>query len=170
MVRKTKRKAPEPADLPDNLSDLLELSVQDAVQCYNSPDYKLDMGTWVRPNGACKVCMAGAVMVQTGNWTGGVVDDPSDEFKSEDDFDSISDAQRYYAINDMRDGDFCTAADKLDIQMPDEVEDAAKKALGMKYDPEWNSWSAPDAYDRRGGRFTWLQYLKAAEVLRENGF
>ena len=163
------RKIKELADLPENLSDLLELSVQDAVRCDMSPKYTLDMGSWVRPNGACKVCMAGAVMVQTGAWTGGEVRDPHENFESRSD---TSDSQRYYAINCMREGLFSAAASRLDLEMSDEVQDKARKAVGMVRNEKFGFgfWLEPAAYDRRGDRYTWLQYLKAAAVLRANGF
>lgn len=59
--------------LPNKLSGLLELAVEDAQRCAALPDiYTLDMGNWhygrrMRINGQihCNVCMAGSVIAQT---------------------------------------------------------------------------------------------------------
>lgn len=59
-----------PDTLPDKLSDLLELAVNDAmaIEAANDPMVQLNMFTWVSGplfNGSCEVCMAGAVMYKT---------------------------------------------------------------------------------------------------------
>lgn len=53
--------------LPNTLSGLLELAVQDAQKCEALPElYRLDMGQWHTPEaGVCVICMAGAVIAQT---------------------------------------------------------------------------------------------------------
>jgi hypothetical protein len=52
--------------LPDKPSELIRLAVKDMQLCEADPRYKLDMRSWHRPvEGACHVCMAGAVMAQT---------------------------------------------------------------------------------------------------------
>lgn len=161
----------EPADLPDNLSDLLELSVNDAVACDRSRKYALSMGHWHKPNGVCKVCMAGAVMVQTKGYRGGIeVEDPSEM----DDIDT-DDGERYLAINNMREGEFEAAADKLGLEIPSEVIKKAEAALGMvDAPPSWYKQDGdvemPESFTKRGARCTWTQYLHAAKILRANGY
>ena len=52
--------------LPDKLSDLLELALDDLETTEKDPRYMIDMGEWHTPtNGKCMVCLAGAVMAQT---------------------------------------------------------------------------------------------------------
>lgn len=56
--------------LPDKLSDLLELAVNDAMSLENSNNYVLNMLDWHSPyvettGTKCNVCMAGAVMACT---------------------------------------------------------------------------------------------------------
>lgn len=54
--------------LPDKLSDLLELAVNDAEAIEKTPGYVLRMGTWhyfERDTNTCMVCMAGAVMARS---------------------------------------------------------------------------------------------------------
>ena len=66
-------------ELPDNLIDLLKLTVSDARKCQADDRYIMYMGTWHRPVcaydmtdiikskdvGKCFVCMAGGIIAQT---------------------------------------------------------------------------------------------------------
>jgi hypothetical protein len=52
--------------LPDKLSELIRVAVQDMEACRIDPRYKLDMSVWHIPrDGICRVCMAGAVLAKT---------------------------------------------------------------------------------------------------------
>lgn len=52
--------------LPDKLSDLLEVAVNDAKKCGADPRYKLAMQSWHEPRlGVCNVCLAGSVIAKT---------------------------------------------------------------------------------------------------------
>lgn len=55
--------------LPDKLSELILLALDDLELCEADPRYVIDMGFWHLPNfpedGQCSVCLAGSVMSQT---------------------------------------------------------------------------------------------------------
>lgn len=52
-----------PVPLPDKPSDLIRLAVHDLSVVEKLPKrFKVNMAEWHTPNGACKVCFAGAVM------------------------------------------------------------------------------------------------------------
>ena len=53
--------------LPDKLSDLAELALNDLEKCEAMPEvYEIRMSAWHKPGvGKCLVCAAGAVMAQT---------------------------------------------------------------------------------------------------------
>ena len=53
--------------LPDKLSDLLELALDDLEKIEKNPRYGITMSAWHEPlpDGICHVCLAGAVMAQT---------------------------------------------------------------------------------------------------------
>ena len=54
--------------LPDNLIDLLKLTVADVKLCKADEKYIINMNTWHIPfKKKCSVCMAGAVMAKTLN-------------------------------------------------------------------------------------------------------
>ena len=50
---------------PEKLSDLIILAMQDYDIIKADPRYQIDMGEWHRPNGKCRVCLAGSVMANT---------------------------------------------------------------------------------------------------------
>ena len=55
-------------NLPDKLSDLLELAVNDVEKVRVNPKFKLFMNVWYRPSldkEICYVCMSGAVMAMS---------------------------------------------------------------------------------------------------------
>ena len=53
-------------ELPDKLSDLLEVGLEDLEKCQKDDNYFIDMGEWHKPwpGGICAVCMAGSVMAK----------------------------------------------------------------------------------------------------------
>jgi hypothetical protein len=59
----------KPVELPDELSELLKISLSDIEKCMDSPKYSINMDVWFNYNSErhaeCEVCMAGAVMAQT---------------------------------------------------------------------------------------------------------
>lgn len=48
--------------LPDKLSALILLALDDLKKAERSKKYKIDMGGWHHPNSHCSVCFAGAVI------------------------------------------------------------------------------------------------------------
>lgn len=109
--------------LPDKLSDLLDLALEDLEKAEADPDMRIDMATWydreypedrIAP-GICSVCMAGTVLAQRANLPmGAVYIDPSD----------FSDEIRgkLYAINSLRMGYVYDAFCKLGLKIPAELE------------------------------------------------
>jgi hypothetical protein len=104
--------------LPDTLSGLLRVAVEDAKKCEADPRYELDMGVWHTPkDGAdvCLVCMAGAVMAQrlevapTASLGLADLDDGGEHF---------------FAINAMRSGYLEEAASMLRVEWTSEQETA----------------------------------------------
>lgn len=52
--------------VPDKLSDLIQLALDDIDKCQKDERYVINMGTWHSLwDGKCHVCLAGAVMAQT---------------------------------------------------------------------------------------------------------
>lgn len=51
--------------LPEKLSELIEVALNDLDLCEKDPRYKIDMWNWHRPNSHCSVCFAGSVMAKT---------------------------------------------------------------------------------------------------------
>ncbi len=55
-------------DLPNKLSDILTIALEDLDRVEADPTYSVDMGNWHynnTDNGRCEVCLAGAVMAKT---------------------------------------------------------------------------------------------------------
>lgn len=54
--------------LPDKLSELIRVALDDLEQVEHDPNYRVDMNDWIRYNktdDVCEVCFAGATMVKT---------------------------------------------------------------------------------------------------------
>lgn len=54
--------------LPDKLSELITIALEDLAKVEASDQYTVDMGRWYRPNGyegTCLVCFAGSVMAMS---------------------------------------------------------------------------------------------------------
>lgn len=53
-------------ELPNKMSDLLEVALSDLEKCRSDKDYIIDMDNWHNPSGVgCMVCLAGSVMAKT---------------------------------------------------------------------------------------------------------
>jgi len=53
--------------LPDSVGDLIRLAIKDLEACESSPNYKIEMDVWHKPDpvdNKCWVCLAGSVMAQ----------------------------------------------------------------------------------------------------------
>ena len=58
----------KPDILPNKLTDLLTLALNDLEKCYKDPKFLIDYGQWYTPRGKdrpCFVCLAGSVMAKT---------------------------------------------------------------------------------------------------------
>lgn len=53
--------------LPNKLSKLIEVALDDLDKCEQDPKYKVDMDAWHLPNSHCSVCFAGTVMAKSLN-------------------------------------------------------------------------------------------------------
>lgn len=136
------------SELPTELSDLLELAVNDARKCAKDPRYVLDMRSWHKPlmgGAACRVCMAGAVMAQD-------LGVSPDEYMTPD---GVAWTRELFAIDNMREGFFERAAWYMGLGMPASIFAKARRCL-----------KGPLKDDR----YPWSQYLKAAAVLRKEGW
>lgn len=76
----------------NKLWQILEIALADLATCEADDAYEIDMNDWVRRNGKCKVCLAGACMVQTLH---------TDSFVSM----SMADSNKLSALNNLRKGD-----------------------------------------------------------------
>lgn len=167
-------------ELPNKLSDLLELAVRDVQKCEAQPArFSLHMGNWHKPDagkGVCVVCMAGAVMAQTIG-----IPDQAERFVFEDRAceDDIEPHRRAMsAINEMRIGLIGAAAAQLGLRLSSEQEDAVEGAGNeihaelpdteneREYYDDVEDWSNVNDADFRA---PWETYLKAAQILREAG-
>lgn len=105
-------------ELPEKLSDLLELALKDLAKVERSKKYIVDMLDWHLPlkNGKCKVCLAGAVLAKTQKLPLNV------------DFTDITlgDDSKFYALDDIRRGRIRSALVSMNLRyhgdIPDNVE------------------------------------------------
>jgi hypothetical protein len=152
--------------LPNKLSALLRLAVQDAQKCEAMPEkYRLDMRSWHQPSGSvCAVCMAGSVIAQTMS---------ADELMEYEPEDFGDDADRLCAINYMRQGGFETALyyltgeDEATEEQLSVFEEAEKLIRGsyVPDDPSESAFSITDLF----GRAPWPVYLQVADLLEGAG-
>lgn len=157
--------------LPNTLSGLLDLAVQDAQKCEALPElYRLDMGRWHTPEaGVCVICMAGAVIAQTLG-----VSHASDVrvWLNAPCSAALEPARKQLlAINDMRLGDFEDAVKNLGLRLTERQEDAcqsARQQIRLEL-----PWEADDEDEENGNapnmRAPWSTYLEAVAQLREVG-
>lgn len=145
--------------LPEKLSDLLDLAVTDAIKASKKPGFRLNMARWVRGERrtqgprkgkkVCTVCMAGAVMTQTLCMLPKIGEDFS-PFEMND----RNTAHALRKINGMRSGTFWCVYSS---------DNAAYVAVARA------SILIKDAYNDKTGRAPWRVYRKAAAILREAG-
>ena len=155
-------------ELPNTLSGLLRVAVNDAKLCEADPKFQLNMSNWVEASYEddssgnpmqCHVCMAGAVLVQrSGVPLGALYGYVPDDDPGETD-------RKMVAINDLRVGAVSRAyshlhgcngfiwfdelpADKAGLVM------AARAEIDKTY---------------RGGRASWGSYESAADLLEQAG-
>jgi hypothetical protein len=96
--------------LPEKMSDLIDVALEDLAKVEASEKYIVEMGTWHEPGEpmeACEVCFAGGVMAMSLNA------DPED-LLSPDDF-KLDIANKLSALNELRMGDTQCAALELGI-------------------------------------------------------
>lgn len=146
----------KPRELPDALSGLLRVAVEDSIAVENTPGYSLEMSSWYTTNGVCQVCMGGAVMLRSAAFV---------PLKKIGGYDELRIAvphslqAKMLLIDDMRKGCMDSAVDRLHPDRTTRMNDAINKAaalIGSSYD--WNSGHAP-----------WETYLVAADVLEKAG-
>lgn len=143
--------------LPDKLSDLLELSLNDCAKVRRSKRYALHMNGWHGTiNGTCYVCMAGAIMAQTLRCSPNTTYLPTDIENKES-------ADGLRAVNLMRTGQFAQAqyqlSNKTFNKLTDEQHQAFEDANCLINDYF--------SYALDGGRAPWHVYRKAVRVLRK---
>jgi hypothetical protein len=141
--------------LPDKLSDLLELAIDDCRKIKKLKSYKLDMYNFhfMKRDKKCHVCMAGAVMAC------GLKAKRTQSYMP-DDFDDDT-CSKLEAINEMRVGDFSSASSRLfgEGEIP--------PTLALKLsDKVTNSMYL----DKIPGRANWRVYRKCVTELRKAGF
>lgn len=86
--------------LPDKLSDCLELALRDLEACEADPAYRIYMDDWHWPSKSktkCRVCLAGSVMAKT---IGVPIGEYASPYGLEDCGDH--DSSRLSALNDLR--------------------------------------------------------------------
>lgn len=153
----TKRK-PKPK-LPDKLSELLTLAINDCKVVAKDKRYHLNMHIWHQPlpgdkahEDTCEVCMAGAVMANTLSVPITRTQEPCDH--------DIKTQNKLLAINDMRTGCFGSALDdSLWIGLGDAQRHALREASDIVI----------VEFNRDSGMAPLSVYLKAAKVLAKAG-
>jgi hypothetical protein len=155
--------------LPRKLSALLRLAVDDALRVESLPGYKLDMNQWVTPAGQvgrghvntnpdpenCRVCMAGAVMVNRG------LARPRKAMHALPVKMSMETKNRLYSIDSMRRGEFVSAAHPLNGSVGLSRPHLAAYCLARKI--------VMAQFNSILGRAPWGAYLRAADVLERAG-
>ena len=139
-------------ELPDKLSDLLDLAVTDAIAVSENPNRILDMNVWHSPKGKkCAMCMGGAVMErQLG------VGPHEDMVPAR--FGDKNVATKLRWINSMREGYFGANSDD-DLNSDKSDDPVLIKCREL----------VQNNYDRKIDRAPWRVYRRAAELLREAG-
>lgn len=105
--------------LPDKLSDCLELALADLEKCEADPRYRILMSEWHEPldSGQCAVCLAGSVMAQT-------IGLPIENSVDFSDFDEHTQG-RLCALNSLRCGGINEALKEVGIENQEILSDYA---------------------------------------------
>jgi hypothetical protein len=147
--------------LPNKLSALIRVALDDEARAHKSKQYEMFMGVWHRPLPSelnkCQVCLAGAVMAFTMN-----ADPRSDVSPSTY---STPDRRKLSSLDSVRQGHMIEALaiflhdgkwyDNIDRKIPKLIWDVAGKNMGR----------IPSYYNDRAGWRKWL--FKAANRLEE---
>lgn len=107
----------KPTKLPDKPSQLIRVALRDLEKCERSRLYHVDMLDWHRPNGHCRVCLAGAVMAKSLGVPHNIKISPFD-FEGEV-------MQKLRALNFFRCGFYDEAFYVLEIKRPEAFPDEA---------------------------------------------
>lgn len=138
--------------LPDKLSDLLELALNDCQIVFTSGRYIENMEYWHHPKGdRCAVCMAGAVMANTLRVP---IEESVDPTHMESDT-----LERLLAINDMRTGEMFNAYERLNGRFPTPEDHYVLSEVKERIRRE-----AVNAF-----RADWSVYREVVETLRKAG-
>lgn len=98
--------------LPDKMSELLRVAVDDLEKIEADPNYRINMAQWHSPSGAyCEVCLAGATLATRGI-PSDVEIDPSIPIQS---LEGRKVYDKLCAINSLRTGSVKTAAEYMGI-------------------------------------------------------
>lgn len=106
--------------LPRKLSELIELGLKSLEECENDPDYKIDMLNWHLNDSdqVCKVCLSGSIMAKILRVEKNEDLSPRDlVFKHDLNYD---DCDALEALNDLRCGSVCMAAQIIDNNYSDD--------------------------------------------------
>ena len=114
------------ANLPDKLSDVILLALEDLRKVERSKKYNVNMGNWHDPNGACSVCFAGALISQSDEATPEKHLEP-DDFEPEDEI-------KFYALNHLRCYEFEDMLDVIGGSFCNNQETAILAALYYQFD------------------------------------
>jgi hypothetical protein len=138
--------------LPEKMSDLIDIAINDLEAVEQDPKYEIDMGRWHAPEHSaykCSVCFAGSVMAKTFNSDRGTLLSPDNFTKWN--------ASRLKALDEIRQYDFVDAFDKM---------------YPFEEIPEFmdifDDWGR-EYYDDNPEEFK-NDMRKAAEIMRENGY
>ena len=147
----TKKK---PVRLPSKLSALLRLAVKDAKAVSRRKAYRLEMGSWHRPepDGPCLVCMAGATMANTLKVDPRCMIEPQELDEST--------RNKLYAIDSARAGAFQSALWELHQRRPPVSKRETLRRIGSEVYAKHKS---------ADGRAPWSVYLAAADELEKAG-
>lgn len=87
--------------LPDKLSKLILLGLDDLTKAERSKDYEVDMENWHTPNSICRICFAGSVMAFSLGADRETKAYPSDFGKEV--------KEKLFALDEARNGEFASA-------------------------------------------------------------
>ena len=143
-------------ELPACMCGILRRAVEDAMAVEEMSGYRLNMDVWHSPNGVCKVCMAGAVMVKTLGVSRSIGRDPTD-------FDRDTE-MKLYAVNSFRVGMVISAYTHIYGR-----KSVATKAQSDAIVEASELIKADFIKHQSRGYARWDVYLKAADVLEAVG-
>jgi hypothetical protein len=118
------------AKLPDKLSELIIVALEDLAKVKNDERYRISLGEWHLPeDGVCSVCFAGAVIA------GRCAPDSTKKTIWPDSF-GRSIELKLEALNDIRLGSLISALRCMDISVPSDVHAAPE--IDPVYDEDLN--------------------------------